>query len=240
MPTAPPVKEIYRRLYVRFGAQYWWPATPLTRGGEARPSRHGGTRRPAAPFEVMVGAILTQNTNWGNVERAIVHLKKAGQLSPRKLKEISPPRLARLIKPAGYFNVKAKRLKNFVDFLYSEYGGDLEKMAGEPLAAVREKLLNVNGIGPETADSILLYALNKSVFVIDAYTKRFLSRHNWARREDGYDAVQKLFMDGLRSDVRRFNEYHALIVRLGKDFCRTNPRCESCPLNDLGTISIHR
>jgi len=180
-----------------------------------------------------VGAILTQNTNWGNVEKAIKNLKQERVLSPRALKDISSSRLASLIKPAGYFNVKAKRLKNFIDFLWREYEGDLNRMRKEPLSVSRPKLLSVNGIGPETADSILLYALDKPVFVIDAYTRRFLYRHNLAPLNADYHSLQKYFMSSLKEDVALFNEYHALIVHLGKHFCRTRALCESCPLNEI-------
>jgi len=207
------LSKIYQRLFKEFGPQHWWP-------GET-------------PFEVMVGAILTQNTNWGNVEKAIKNLKQERVLSPRALKDISSSRLASLIKPAGYFNVKAKRLKNFIDFLWREYEGDLNRMRKEPLSVSRPKLLSVNGIGPETADSILLYALDKPVFVIDAYTRRFLYRHNLAPLNADYHSLQKYFMSSLKEDVALFNEYHALIVHLGKHFCRTRALCESCPLNEI-------
>ncbi len=205
-----PLHKIYQELFDHFGPQGWWP---------------GDT-----PFEIMVGAILTQNTNWKNVEKAIANLKKAKVLTPVRLHALSVPALAQLIKPAGYFNVKAKRLKNFLDFLFAEYKGRLELMAGENLTVLREKLLNVNGIGPETADSILLYALNQPTFVIDAYTKRFMSRHTWIDQTHDYHAVQKIFHR--HSDkTQYFNEYHALIVKLAKDFCRTKAVCEGCPLN---------
>ncbi|OGX38560.1 MAG: endonuclease [Omnitrophica WOR_2 bacterium RIFCSPHIGHO2_02_FULL_50_17] len=207
------LEEIYGRLFKEFGPQHWWP-------GES-------------PFEVMVGAILTQNTNWGNVERAIRNLKAYKMLSPRALHEISHARLAPLIRPAGYFNVKARRLKNFINFLFEEYQGSLKKMAEEPWPRLRHKLLGVNGVGPETADSILLYAFEKPVFVVDAYTRRILYRHNLAGKDAGYHHIQKLFMTHLDHDVRIFNEYHALIVRLGKDYCRPRPLCERCVLNDV-------
>lgn len=208
------LREIYKRLLKTFGPQHWWP-------GET-------------PFEVMVGAILTQNTNWGNVERAIRNLKAHHQLSPSALHKISAAELAPLIRPAGYFNVKAKRLKNFVEFLFKEYDGDLKKMAREPLDKLRFKLLHVNGIGPETADSILLYALEKPVFVVDAYTRRVLCRHNLIGQDADYHRIQELFMGHLKPDVRFFNEYHALLVRLGKDHCRPKPLCGECVLNNLG------
>ncbi len=211
--TAKNLEEIYKRLLARFGPQKWWP---------------GKTR-----FEIIVGAILTQNTNWGNVERAIANLKKKDLLTPQKLKNIPTRKLASLIRPAGYFNIKAKRIKNFIDFLFKEYSGSLDKMAKEYWPNLRIKLLGVNGIGPETADSILLYALEKPVFVIDAYTKRMLSRHNLIARNADYQTVQSFFTDNLSQDKKMFNEYHALLVRLGKELCKSKPLCEICPLNNL-------
>ena len=211
--TKATLTEVYERLFAAFGPQKWWPAQ---------------TR-----FEVIVGAILTQNTNWGNVERALINLKSNKSLSPQALKNISPRKLALLIRPAGYFNVKAKRLKNFISFLFNEYDGDLKEMKKEDCRLLRQKLLNVNGIGPETADSILLYAFDKPVFVIDAYTKRMLYRHNMIALDADYDVIQEMFMKFLGNDARMFNEYHALIVRLGKDFCKLKPLCDQCALNNF-------
>ena len=203
---------VYKKLYAYFGPQHWWP-------GET-------------PFEVMLGAILTQNTNWANVEKAIANLRRRGLLAPDKVRRLSRRSLAALIRPAGYYNLKSVRLKALVDFFFKHYGGSVRRMSAEPAAGLREKLLSVNGIGPETADSILLYAMDKSVFVIDAYTRRILLRHNFIPESAGYDQIQKLFMSNLRHDAPLFNEYHALLVRLGKDFCHKNkPRCASCPLN---------
>ncbi|MBI5144874.1 MAG: endonuclease III domain-containing protein [Candidatus Omnitrophica bacterium] len=198
----------------------------------------------------MVGAILTQNTNWGNVEKAIDNLKKYNLLSPSRLYQISQRRLATLIKPAGYFNIKARRLRHFLDFLLKTYQGNIKYLAREDLAKLRQRLLSVNGIGPETADSILLYALEKPIFVIDAYTKRILTRHRLIKANATYDEVQDLFMKNLKTQVNHvrntkaikeenkisnvvklFNEYHALLVRLGKEYCLKNkPRCDICPL----------
>ena len=205
--------QIYRKLYKEFGPQHWWPAQ--------------------TKFEVIVGAILTQNTNWGNVEKAIRQLKAAEVLSEHALRDIPTSKLAALIKPAGYFNVKARRLKNFMRFFFDEYQGDLKAMGRENLPHLRHKLLKVNGIGPETADSILLYALDKPIFVVDAYTKRFLHRHNLVDRKVDYHQVQKVFMDHFDHDVTMFNEYHALIVALGKNYCKPTPSCEQCPLNRI-------
>jgi len=198
-------------MLTRFGPRGWWPGQ--------------------TPFEVMVGAVLTQNTNWKNVERAIGNLKEADALSPEAMLAMSPARLASLIKPAGYFRVKAKRLRNFLKYFVESYDGSARRMARRELAELRPELLAVNGVGPETADSILLYALKKPIFVIDAYTKRILSRHGLCAEEDAYDELQELFMDRLAEDVPLYNEYHALIVETGKDFCRTKPRCQDCPLN---------
>ncbi len=205
--------KIYTKLYKAFGPQHWWP-------GET-------------PFEVAVGAILTQNTNWGNVEKAIDTLKRERMLNASAIQKINPERLASLIRPAGYFNVKAKRLKHFVDFFLKEYGGRMAVMKQEEAEVIREKLLGVNGIGPETADSIILYALEKPVFVVDAYTKRVLSRHTVMDHDAPYDSFQELFHSNLKRDVRLFNEYHALFVRVAKEHCRTKPRCGKCPLDGV-------
>ena len=207
------LEAIYTSLYDFFGPQHWWP---------------GNT-----PLEIAVGAILTQNTNWTNVEIAIRALKKNRLLSARALSAISATRLALLIRPAGYYNIKAQRLKNFIGFLVREYRGSMDLLAREDIQTIRKKLLSVNGIGPETADSIILYALNRPVFVIDAYTKRIFSRHGILSHDLSYDACQHLFHTGLMHNVQLFNEYHALLVRLAKDFCRTTPRCNGCPLEGV-------
>lgn len=178
----------------------------------------------------MVGAILTQNTAWTNVEKAILNLKRAKALSFKALRKISRKELARLIRPAGYFNVKADRLKCFIDFLDRECGGDLRRLMREPASLLRQKLLSVKGIGPETADSILLYALDKKSFVIDAYTKRIFSRHGLARNHEHYERWRELFTRALPEDLDLYNDYHAQIVRLGKEYCRKSPHCIPCPL----------
>lgn len=208
------LRLIYGKLYKSFGPQHWWPAD--------------------TPFEVMVGAILTQNTNWQNVEKAVANLKKNKALDPAKLYRMPQKKLALLIRPAGYFNIKAKRLKNFLKFYLDTYGAKEKNMRGVDRHILRNDLLRVNGIGQETADSILLYALNKPVFVVDAYTKRICSRHGLIPEDASYQDAQKLFMQNLKNDVQLFNEYHALLVRTGKDFCRkSKPRCGICPLKDL-------
>lgn len=201
--------EIYRKLYSFYGPQHWWP---------------GDT-----PFEVAVGAILTQNTNWSNVEKAIKNLKSEKLLEAKILHDLPTERLASLIRPAGYFNVKAGRLKAFLYLLVDNYNGSMKNMKKETLDSLRKKLLSVNGIGPETADSILLYALGKPVFVIDAYTKRLLSRHRILDYDASYEEYQDLFHRELDEDIQLFNEYHALFVRVGKDYCKTKPLCEKCP-----------
>lgn len=209
-----PLMTIYRKLYSEFGPQRWWP-------GET-------------PFEIAVGAILTQNTNWQNVERAIGNLKRLGILSARKMHGLGAEELAEAIRPAGYFNVKAGRLKAFVDFLMDRYGGSFKRMGREETGALRAALLGVNGIGPETADSILLYALGRPVFVIDAYTRRVLSRHGILGHDEPYELFQGLFHSGLNPDADLFNEYHALFVRLGKTLCRPRmPLCDQCSLEGL-------
>lgn len=205
--------QIYQRLYRTFGPQHWWP-------GET-------------PFEIAVGAILTQNTNWGNVEKAIGNLKRENALSAKKIHEMEAEMLASLIKPAGYFNIKAKRLKSFIDFLMNDYHGSMRRMKNDDMNSLRENLLSINGIGPETADSILLYAMEKPVFVIDAYTKRVLSRHGIMEHKKPYEKFQELFHSSLKKDVKLFNEYHALFVRLGKTYCRTKPICDGCPLEGI-------
>ncbi|OGW83734.1 MAG: endonuclease [Omnitrophica bacterium RIFCSPLOWO2_01_FULL_45_10] len=202
---------IYDKLYEFFGPQGWWP---------------GRTR-----LEIIVGAILTQNTAWSNVEKAIVNLKLERVLStPSAIKKMSVNRLATLIRPSGYYNVKAKRLRHFTDFLFSKYGGSLNELSMSDTGVLRRELLNVNGIGPETCDSILLYAFKRPIFVVDAYTKRLFSRHKFFDERLNYHDAQKFFMSRLPNDEKLFNEYHALIVRVGKTFCKRRPNCRTCPL----------
>ena len=213
MPYKKILTGIYNTLFRAFGPQHWWP---------------GDT-----PFEIAVGAILTQNTNWGNVEKAINNLKKQKVLDAKKLHEMPHKDLALLIKPAGYFNVKAKRLKHFLAFLANHYKSSMKQMKSEDTHKLRHQLLEVNGIGPETADSILLYALDKPVFVVDAYTKRVLSRHKIISEQAAYHEIQNLFHKNLPQDIKLFNEYHALFVMAGKDYCKPKPKCEKCPLKKL-------
>ncbi len=175
---------------------------------------------------------MTQNTAWRNVERAIKNLKGVGALTPQGLRGLVETRLAELIKSAGYYNIKAKRLKSLIDFLDGEYGGSLKRMFKEPLPTLRGKILQVKGIGPETADSILLYAGEKPVFVVDAYTKRVLSRHGMITDKASYGDIQDLFMRSITRNVAVYKEYHALFVQLAKTFCKTKPLCTGCPLEE--------
>ncbi|MFA5167626.1 MAG: endonuclease III domain-containing protein [Candidatus Omnitrophota bacterium] len=204
------LRGVYTALRKTFGHQRWWP---------------GDT-----PFEVMIGTILTQNTAWANVEKAILNLKKAGKLSFEALRRVPSKELSQLIRPAGYFNVKADRLKCFMDFLDRECRGDFSKLKRKTMPVLREKLLRVKGVGPETADSILLYALNKTSFVIDAYTKRIFSRHGLAKDHETYERWREIFTRALPENRDLYNDFHAQIVRTGKDHCRKIPRCEKCPL----------
>jgi len=206
--------EMHNLLLAHFGHQHWWPAE--------------------TELEVMVGAILTQNTNWKNVEKAIKNLKKLNLLSVDKLHSIAIIDLAEQIRPAGYFNIKAGRLKNLIDFIVDRYDGNLSELLKDRTEVLREGLLSVKGIGPETADSILLYAARRHVFVIDAYTYRILTRHSIIEEEASYYELQQLFMDHLAEDHALFNEFHALIVQAGKEYCRKNPLCSRCPLKEWG------
>lgn len=205
--------QIYNTLYKSFGPQHWWP---------------GDT-----PFEIAVGAILTQNTNWSNVERAISNLKKEKVLNAKTLLNMEDAKLAALIRPAGYFNIKTKRLKHFLEFLDKHYNSVIQNMNDKDLHSLRHELLEINGIGPETADSILLYALGKPVFVIDAYTKRVFTRHKVISENATYHQLQELFHKNLPIDASLFNEYHALLVMAGKHYCKPKPRCQGCPLKGI-------
>ncbi|OHB42496.1 MAG: endonuclease [Planctomycetes bacterium RIFOXYD2_FULL_41_16] len=205
--------QIYQKMFEALGPRQWWP-------GET-------------PFEVVIGAILTQNTNWSNVEKAIKNLKTAGKLSPEGIYELSVTELAKLIRPSGFFNVKAKRVKTFINWLFSRYEGNLSKMFARDLQSLRSELLSVKGIGPETADSILLYAGNMPTFVVDAYTHRIFSRHELIPEESTYDDMKSFFEENLPKDVQLFNEYHALLVNIGKMFCKPKKVCEPCPLKDI-------
>ena len=240
--SKPEVYKIYKTLYDYYGTQNWWPAD--------------------SEFEVIVGAVLTQNTAWRNVEKAINNLKAKNILNLRKLAKLPTSKLSQLIRPSGFYRVKTKRLKSLLDFLITEYSGDLEKLKKQKLSLLRQQLLQVHGIGEETADSILLYALKKPVFVVDAYTKRIFSRHNYfntnpapifkrhltnisplvdfvrTRRNRGganisYSAIQEFFTRNLPKSILIYQEYHALLVKLAKDYCRTKAICLNCPISAL-------
>jgi endonuclease-3 related protein len=224
---------MYQAMLARFGNQHWWPGQ--------------------TPLEICVGAILTQNTNWTNVEKAILNLKAAGRLDVEALHAMRPTDLAELIRPAGYFNIKAKRLKNFIRHVHERHGGDLEALLGLPgqtgadnatgpglskpppapsrsVSALREELLSINGIGRETADSIVLYAAGRATFVVDAYTCRILLRHFLIAPEDDYEAIKELMESNLPTEVPLWNDYHAQLVAVGKTYCRPTARCPGCPL----------
>jgi endonuclease-3 related protein len=205
--------EIYQLLFDRFGPQHWWP-------GETR-------------FEIITGAILTQNTNWVNVEKAITNLKSADCLTPEKLHHLDPAQLAQLIRPAGYYNIKAKRLKNFINWLFGNYDGELANLESIDTDRLREELLKIKGVGRETADSILLYAFERSIFVVDAYTARIAFRHELIGPDADYEQLRELFESSLPADTQLFNEYHALLVRVGKEFCKPKAKCPDCPLEKL-------
>ena len=204
----------YEAMSRALGPMHWWPAQ--------------------TPFEVIVGAILTQSTAWGNVERAIANLRSARLLTASAMRRVSTPRLAALVRPSGYFRQKAKKLKAFVRFLHTGYGGSLKRMFQTPTLELREKLLSVHGIGPETADSILLYAGNHPVFVVDAYTHRILGRHGITSGRPDYEKVRALMESSIPQRAELFNEFHALLVNTGKNWCRKSaPRCEECPLRAM-------
>ncbi len=239
--TSDKLIEIYHILYDAYGPQHWWP-------GETT-------------IEIITGAILTQNTAWSNVKKAITNLKNADCLSPQKLHELQIDQLAELIKPAGYYNIKAKRLKNFINWFFKEYSGDFQLLENVSTSQLREELLSINGVGRETADSILLYALERPVFVIDAYTARIAQRHHIADPDADYEQLRDLFesvsvprassprMHGQacpeksrrngRTTCKLYNEFHALLVRTGYLYCKPKPKCSECPLNKLPhTINI--
>jgi endonuclease-3 related protein len=211
--TGETLMTIYNLLFTAYGPQNWWPAE--------------------SQFEMMIGAILTQNTSWKNVEKAIQNLKRRDLLSVEALSDISVPTLAEHIRPAGYFNIKAKRLKNLIVFIQEKYDGDLNRLFSGDTETIRMELLSVRGIGLETADSMLLYGAGRALFVVDTYTHRILSRHNLIGDEAGYYDLQMLFMDNLPHEVELFKEFHALIVKTGKDYCRKKPLCPDCPLEQV-------
>lgn len=239
-PSSATLHRAYQLLFRHYGHQHWWP-------GET-------------PLEVCVGAILTQNTNWGNVEKAISQIKQAGVMDPASMYGLKEAKLAELIRPAGYYNVKARRLHAFLKVVVVSFGGSLESMFAQPVHVLRSQLLAIHGIGPETADSMVLYAAGKASFVIDAYTRRIFARHGWCVPDVEYHDLQKLCMILLEKDGRAlehslesgrgeadpgrrpvkpdlvdyWQDYHAQLVNIGKDFCRPkSPRCAECPLKPL-------
>lgn len=205
--------DIYKRLYEHYGPQHWWPGQSC--------------------FEIIIGAILTQNTNWRNVEKAITNLKVKGCLSPEKLHHMPADEIAVLIRPAGYFNLKSRRLKGFLEWLFEKHDGSLANLELLPPSTLRQQLLSIKGIGPETADSICLYAFGKPVFVVDAYSARILGRHGFLEPGCGYQDIQELFHSSLDRDADLFNDFHALLVQVGKQHCKRKPLCHGCPLEDL-------
>jgi endonuclease-3 related protein len=212
-PTGRDLRRVYARLVRRFGPAGWWPAR--------------------SRLEVCIGAILTQNTSWTNVEKAIRELRRHRALSWRALRDMPVRRLATLVRSSGTYQVKARRVRAFLDFIGREYGGRVAAMAGEDPRELRARLLAVDGIGRETADSIVLYGAGLPLFVVDAYTRRVFARLGLVRGDEPYDALQALFMSRLGPDVALFNDYHAQIVRLAKVACRPRPICEACPLVGL-------
>ncbi len=204
---------LFDHMAAHYGHTGWWPGD--------------------GPFEIAIGAILTQNTAWTNVERAIANLKTAGLLCPEAMLACSTGELEEVLRPSGYFRVKTDRVRNFCRRLVDGYDGRMEELARRPLGELRRELLGIKGVGPETADDILLYACGKPVFVVDAYTRRILARHGVVDPAIGYEPLRALFEENLEADVDLFKEFHGLIVWTGKDFCRKRPRCESCPLCPL-------
>jgi len=216
--TTQTLMRIYDAMSARFGRQGWWPC-------EGLPAPGGQSGK----LEICVGAILTQNTNWRNVEKAIANLRSQGRLSVPALNAMTHQETAELIRPAGYFNVKARRLKNFIAAV-ARAGGDIEAFLDRPVDLLRADLLAINGIGRETADSIILYAAEKPSFVVDAYTFRIMLRHRLIGLDDDYESVKELFEGNLPLNVELWNDYHAQLVAVGKQYCRPRARCEGCPL----------
>lgn len=211
---------IYHRLFSQYGSQHWWPAEE--------------------PFEVIVGAILTQSAAWTNVEKAITNLKKAEALNPTAIRRLPVEELAQLVYSSGYYNVKARKLKALVERLGTSYGDKLELLFSLDTARLRAELLSIYGIGEETADSIILYAARQPVFVIDAYTHRIMARLGVHPEGSSYRALQAVFMNNLPHDEQLFNEYHALLVCLGKNVCRKRPVCRECCLRDICAFAGNR
>ncbi len=210
------LQEIFEKLLSAFGQRHWWPGD--------------------SPLEIMVGAVLTQNTAWRNVEKAIDNMRVKGLLDMDALDLIEKDRLADVIRPAGFYHVKSRRLKALITDVHARYGGSIEQMQLTATGELRDRLLSVKGVGPETADSILLYALDRPVFVVDAYTRRFLKNHGLYDGGGDYHDVQRFFMDNLPLDTYIFNEFHALLVCLCQRNCKKRPDCRTCPLAEAGAI----
>ena len=207
------LQDVYERLFATYGSQHWWP-------GES-------------PFEVIVGAVLTQNTSWKNVECAINNLRCARVLDATRMHEMPSEELAALIRPAGFYRLKTARLKNLLSMIVKDHDGSVDNLLATSKNELREHLLDVNGIGPETADSIILYASLQPIFVVDTYTSRVLVRHGWIDPAADYHQIQEFFHMQLPEETGLFNEYHALLVKLGKEYCGRKPKCEECPLCEL-------
>jgi len=208
-------EHIYQALFQRWGKQHWWPAE--------------------SSLEIILGAILTQNTNWKNVEKAIQRLKNEQAIDINRLASVSTSMLEEWIRPAGFFRQKARTIQTLSKRIQQHFNGSIDELFKLDTPSLRNELINWRGVGPETADSILLYAAHRPVFVIDAYTKRFMVRHGWADDKATYDTLANFFTDQLQQDSALFNEFHALIVQLGKTHCRTTPQCASCPLEPMLT-----
>lgn len=206
-------QQVFELLFSAYGPQGWWPAE--------------------SPFEVMIGAVLVQNTNWSNVRKAIDSLNAAGVLSPQGILSLPAESLEELIRPAGYFRIKAKRLRSLIAFFIDAYAADIDQMRSVDMDKLRKQLLGVHGIGPETADSILLYAVEKPALVVDAYAQRVYTRHNWVPHNSSYDQLQSHIASEFPANAASYNEFHALLVEVGKRHCRSAPHCDGCPLQPL-------
>jgi len=236
--------KVYNKLYKSFGPQGWWPVTKTDEGKdkEARKPEYFplSYKRDTEEekFEICVGAILTQNTAWKNVEKALYNLNLNKALNINKVSSIKTEHLSELIRPSGYYNQKTIRLKIFASYIQNEYGGKIANFFNKKTDVLRKELLKIYGIGPETADSMLLYAANKPVFVVDAYSVRIGSRIGWfsslrGRNQKNYENIQSCFYKALPRSLKIYNEFHALLVELGKNYCRKKPLCSNCPVKSL-------
>ena len=212
-PPRTSLMDVYLRLIQRYGPQNWWPGD--------------------SPFEIVVGAILGQAVAWNNVEKSIINLKSSGAFSIEGLRNMSEEEIAVRIRPSGYFNQKAKKLKAFISYIWEQYNGDMRGLFSLDVRTMRRELLSIYGIGNETADDIVLYAAQKASFVVDEYTCRILTRLGKNPKGDGYEDYQSMFHKNLKADVLLFNEYHALLVRHGKEICKKTPKCDECCLFDV-------